>query len=281
MARYTADFVERGYNNRAAVPDHPRFLAQFASLSQAAIARLNPALDLRYGPGPKETLDLFLPPRDPRGTFAFFHGGYWRTLDKSDFSYVAAPFVAEGFAVAVANYDLCPAVTVAAIVEQARRAILWLVHEGPLHGAVVEPLVIGGHSAGGHLVAMMYSTDWKAHGLQRTPFVGGVTLSGVHDLEPLVLSTMNADLKLDEPEAQRLSPVNHAPETEAPLAIAVGAEETSEFLRQSQLLYDAWPRNHPPGMRAPLFVPRRHHFNVVLDYAEPDSDLTRATLALF
>ena len=278
---YTAEFVERGYNNRAAVPDHLKWLARFVELSESARVVLGPKLDLRYGPGPKETLDLFAPPGRARGTFLFLHGGYWRALDKSDFSFVATPFVAAGYAVAVANYDLCPEVSMATIVDECRRALLWLVREGPEHGVVAAPLVIGGHSAGGHLAAMLFATDWRIHGLARAPFCAGFSLSGVHVLEPLVLSTMNADLRLDESEARRMSPVYYEPQTDAPLLIAAGADETSEFLRQSQLMFDAWPANRPAGRQAPWLVADRNHFTVVLDYADPASALTRATLALF
>ena len=103
--------VERGYNNRAAVPDHPRFLAQYAALSQAARAKYAPQLDLRYGPNPREVLDLFVPAGTPRGTFVFIHGGYWRALDKDDFSFVAGPMRRRrAIAVAVIDYDLCPRV---------------------------------------------------------------------------------------------------------------------------------------------------------------------------
>lgn len=281
MPTYTAEFVERGYNNRAAVPEHPYWLLQFVERSKAAVAALAPQQNLRYGPGPQETLDLFVPQAPARGTLAFIHGGYWRGLDKADFAFVAPPFVAQGYAVAVLNYDLCPAVTVGQIVAECRRAIVWLAREGPRHGAPAAPLVVSGHSAGGHLVAMLYATDWRAHGLVAPPFVGGVTLSGVHDLEPLVLSTMNADLRLDNGEARSVSPVHFPAWSAAPLYVAAGADETSEFLRQSQLIFDAWPDNRPAGMAAPRFFPHRNHFTVVLDYAEPVSELTRATLALF
>ena len=280
VPQYTPEFVERGYNNRAAVPDHPRSLARYAELSQATVRAL-PKVDQRYGSAPRETLDLFLPPSSPRGTYVFIHGGYWRGLDKADFSFVAAPLVAQGYAVAVLNYDLCPSVTVAAIVDECRRAVLWLVREGPRHGAPASPLVVGGHSAGGHLVAMLFATDWRTHGLAEAPFRAGVSLSGVHDLEPLVLSTMNADLRLDCAEARAVSPVHFAPRTAAPLLIAAGADETTEFLRQSQLMFDAWPANRPAGRQAPWFIAERDHFTVVLDYAEPTSALTRATVALF
>lgn len=276
----TPEDVERGYNNRAAVPEHPEWLARWTALSDAAIETLRPARDVRYGTALNETLDLYVPRSAARGTLLFIHGGYWRALDKSDHGFVAPPFVDAGFAVAVINYDLCPAVSVATIVDQSRNALQWLVREGPSRGAPA-PIVIAGHSAGGHLTAMMYATDWRARGLASTPFAGGVSLSGVHDLTPLVQFSHNVDLRLDEAEARRLSPINCRPLAEAPLVTAVGADETSEFVRQTRLLWDAWPQRRPAGAQAPMEIPARHHYSVVLDYTDADSALTRATLALF
>ena len=276
----TADFVERGYNNRAAVADHPYWLAQYPELSAVTRARHRHLLDLRYGPGPLQTVDLFLPERMPGGTFVFIHGGYWRALDKADFHFVAGPLLEQGIAVAVANYDLCPAVSIAKIVDQCRQLMVWIARQGPRHGVPADNVVVGGHSAGGHLAAMMLATDWEALGLTRDPFVGGVTLSGVHDLKPLVLSSMNSDLRLTNAEAARISPVNHVSLSPAPMLVAVGGAETSEFIRQAQLLWDAWPENAQPAA-GPLIVAGRHHFNVVVDHADPESELTRATLALF
>ncbi|MGE5088647.1 MAG: alpha/beta hydrolase, partial [Candidatus Levyibacteriota bacterium] len=227
----------------------------------------------------KETLDLYLPAGPARGTFVFIHGGYWRTFDKADHGFVAPPFVAAGFAVAVINYDLCPGVTIATIVEECRHALRWIERYGPQHGAP-GPVVIGGHSAGGHLVAMMFATDWQAQGLARSPFAAGVALSGVFDLEPLVVASMNADLRLDVAEARRMSPVHLAAKVDVPLLVAVGADETSEFVRQSRLIHDAWPGNRPAGATGPLLIPDRHHFSVALDFADPGSDLARRTLAL-
>jgi arylformamidase len=277
---YTPEFVERGYNNRAAVPEHPRWLALFTESSAKTRATLAPKLDLRYGPGPKETLDLFVPASAARGTFLFLHGGYWRALDKRDFSFVATPFVAAGCAVAVANYDLCPDVSIATIVDECRRAVTWIVREGATHGANPDRIVVGGHSAGGHLSAMLFTTDWPALGLAGNPIAGGVSVSGVHDLAPMVLFSFNADFRLDEAEAARQSPVRLAPRSRAPLVLAVGADETSEFVRQTQILWDAWPANRPTGARAPILIPGRNHFSVIVDYADPASELTRTTLAL-
>jgi arylformamidase len=279
--KLTPEFVEHEYNNRARCPDHPKAMARWAELSAAARERLAPRRDLRYGPRPKETLDLFLPAGPVRGVFAFIHGGYWRALDKSDFSYVAVPFVERGVAVAVVNYDLCPQVSVATIVDECRTAVAWLAREGPAQGIGGAPLVVGGHSAGGHLAAMMLTVDWRAAGLASDPIAGAVSVSGVHDLTPMPRFSFNGDIRLDDEEARRLSPVNMKPRSRAPVLIAVGAAETSEFLRQARLLWDAWPANRPDGAAAPLFVPARDHFTVVLDYGDPGSALTRATLALF
>jgi len=275
----TDEAIEAGYNNRAAVPEHPRFVAEWLARSQEAIERYRPRRDLRYGPNPRETLDLYVPNGTPRGTFVFAHGGYWRAFGKDDFAFVAPVLVEQGFAVAVLDYDLCPDVTIATIVDECRRALLWVAREGARHGAG-GPVVIGGHSAGGHLAAMMCVTDWAALGASSAPFVGALTLSGVHDLAPMVRFSYNADLRLDEAEAARLSPINHPLRVKAPLLVVCGADETTEFLRQSQLIWDAWPASRRPAA-GPLFVPHRHHYSIVLDHADAESALTRATLALF
>ena len=276
----TPELVERGYNNRAAVADHQVWLDRYPELSAATRARHRHKTDLRYGPAPKETLDLFVPETAVRGTFVFIHGGYWRAFDKADFHFVADPLLAQGISVAVANYDLCPAVSIARIVDECRRMMVWIARDGRQHGVVADNVVVGGHSAGGHLAAMMFATNWDALGLAQDPLVGGVTLSGVHDLKPLVLASMNGDLHLTNAEAARVSPVNHASLTQAPLLVAVGGAETSEFIRQSQLIWDSWPDNCRPAA-GPLILAGKHHFSVVADHADPDSELTRATLALF
>jgi arylformamidase len=184
-------------------------------------------------------------------------------------------------AVAAINYDLCPAVTVAAIVEQCRRAVAWLAREGAKHGASAEPIAVAGTSAGGHLAAMLNATDPAALGIDARAFAGAVSISGVHDLTPLVLFSFNADLRLDVAEAKRLSPAFLTPRFAAPLQLAVGADETAEFLRQAWIQWDRWPRQRPPGTDAPLIVPGRDHFSVLADYVDPASALTRATLDLF
>jgi arylformamidase len=279
--QYTAEYVERGYNNRAAVADHPQWLARYPAMSAAAREALRPAQDLRYGEGPKEALDLFVPAAPARGTLVFIHGGYWRALDKSDFLFVAPPIVAAGLAVAVINYDLCPDVSIATIVDECRRAIGWILRDGAARGANAERIVVSGHSAGGHLAAMLLATPASAWGRPSHPIAGAVSISGVHDLRPLTLFSFNADFRLDDAEAARLSPILMRPATDAPIVAAVGADETGEFVRQASLLWDAWPSNRPQGSTGPMLIPQRNHFSVIADCADPESALVRATLALF
>src|SRR4030095_14726728 len=152
---------------------YPRVFEHYEKRPPAARADFSPQLDLRYGAGPKETLDLFVPAGPFAAVFVFFHGGYWRALDKSDFSFVAPPLLARGIAVAVVNYDLCPDVSIATIVDECRRAIAWLVSDGGGRGASAERIVVGGHSAGGHLAAMLLATDWAAAGVARNPNSAG------------------------------------------------------------------------------------------------------------
>jgi len=278
MSALPAEFVEREYNLRAAFPDHPQWFARWAADSEAARARLEGCLNLRYGSGPRQTVDLF-PAAQPRGALLFIHGGYWRELDKSDHAFVAPPLIAQDIGVAVINYDLCPDVSIARIVDECREGVAWLRREGTRYGVPAERLVVSGHSAGGHLAAMLVATDWSALG-SPSGLAGAVAISGVFDLEPLVQVSFNTDLKLDRSRARAVSPIHLRPRSSVPMLFAAGADETSEFIRQSWLLWERWPECHPPGQRGPLFIPERHHFSVISDLGDPGSELVRQTLAL-
>jgi arylformamidase len=280
MSSPAAAFAEREYNLRAAFPDHVEWFARWAADSERARASMRMTRDVRYGVGPKQTFDVF-PAREPRGALLFIHGGYWRALDKDDHSFVAMPFVAEGIGVAVVNYDLCPAISIAGIAEQCRQAVDWLVREGEAHGVPASRLVVVGHSAGGHLTAMMFATDWQARGTAADALVGGVSISGVFDLEPLVDVSFNSDLGLDVQSAREVSPIHLHPRVHVPLLLAAGANETSEFIRQSQNLWERWPRCRPSGRTGPLFVAGTHHFSVLTEFADPKSELFAATIAMF
>ena len=280
MTSSGAAFAEREYNLRAAFPDHLQWFARWADDSERSRASMRVVRDVRYGQGPKQTVDLF-PAEHPRGALLFIHGGYWRALDKDDHSFIAPSFVSEGVGVAVVNYDLCPAVRIAHIVEQCRQAVDWLTREGDSHGVPAQRLIVGGHSAGGHLTAMMLATDWKVRGTSADAIVGAVSISGVFDLEPLVDVSFNSDLGLDLQSAREVSPIHLDPRVDAPLLLAAGADETGEFIRQSRSLWQSWPRCRPAASDGPLLVPGKHHFSVLAEFADPQSELFAATMAMF
>jgi len=262
----------REYNNRELVPDHARFIARWQHASAEARASLGGYLDRRYGGAPGETIDLF-PARKGDGTCLFFiHGGYWRSLDKSDHSFIAPAWVEAGVSVAVVNYDLCPKVTMESIVRQMLRAARWLWLNAGDYGIDENRLFVSGHSAGGHLTAMMMAALWPIFDrrLPASLFKGGVAVSGIYDLRPIVdVPWLNADLKLDEAAARKLSPAFLPAATRAPVMTCVGADESSEFRRQNALLGERWK-----GVLAgDLVVPGAHHFSVIDGLGDPSSAL--------
>ena len=276
----TAAFVEREYNNRALVPDHPAYFARWERDSEFVRATLPCSLDLAYGPDPRHRLDFF-PAARARGTLVFIHGGYWRTLDKSMFSWLAAAWVAAGVNVAMPNYRFAPAVRIDDIVDDAIAAMNWLLGpasplgEGGSAGS--DRIVVSGHSAGGHLVAALFAAPRQSLRFDPARIAGGVPISGVFDFAPLKLFSFNADFRLDDAAVARLSLAGKPRSLGAPLVVAAGAAESSEFVRQSRLLADAWA----PQAHELLLLPGLHHFSVVDAFSERGQPLYERTLALF
>ena len=267
-----AAFYSREYNNRELVPDHSAYFKRWADDSARARAGLACHLDLRYGESPGETLDLFPSRRGNGSCLLFIHGGYWRALDKKDHSFLAPAWVDAGASVAVVNYDLCPAVSVEEIVRQMLRASRWLWLRAADYGMDRNRLYVSGHSAGGHLTAMMLAALWPAFDarLPRDLFKGGLAISGLYDLRPLVqVGWLNGDLRLDEASALKSSPAFLPAATRAPLMTCVGGDESSEFHRQNALLGERWR-----GVFAgDIPMPGKHHFSVLDALAEPSSAL--------
>ena len=268
--------LELQYNNRALVPEHPAIFERWRSASSAFRKHADADLDLRYGKADRQRLDLFRAPH-ARGTVVFIHGGYWRSLDKSDFSFVAAPFVARGLSVAAFNYRLCPTVSVLEIIADCRDALAWLLAEGPQHGIRVERIALTGHSAGGHLVSMLFATDWQHRGIDPSCIAGGAVLSGVSDLEPLLNCSMNEDLRLDATGARAVSPVHHRCRLSVPLYLAVGATESAAFREQTRQLQHAWPET----CQRVEEIASCNHFTIVDDFVRPDSQGMRFVSGLF
>jgi arylformamidase len=264
------------YNNRAAVPNHQKIFARWRTQSAATRENFGGEFSLAYGSHPLQTLDIF-PAKQNRGLVIFIHGGYWRSLDKDDFSFYAEPYLAKGISVASINYRLCPEVRVDSIVEDCCAAIEWLAENVSRYNIRFDRSVLIGHSAGAHLVAMLCATDWSARNLDPSGFLGGVLISGLYDLSPLLETSVNADTQLTDKTAKALSPVHLLPTLNMPLDVWVGGAETSEFICQSHLLPEAWSANC-----APLeIIAGANHFTIVDECAKSNSTCFQRSLRFF
>jgi arylformamidase len=265
-------FYSREYNNRALVPDNEKWVEQWMQGSARARATMTCHLDQRYGEAPGETMDIFPSRKGDGSCMMFIHGGYWRSRDKQDFSFLAPAWVGAGVSLAVVNYDLCPAVTVEEIVRQILRAGRWLWLHAEEYGMDEDRLYVSGHSAGGHLTAMMMAAVWPAFDprLPKDLFKGGLAISGIYDLRPMVqVDWLNPDLRLDEESAYKASPAFLPPATRAPVMTCVGGDESSEFKRQNALLRERWRG----AVAGDIAMPGTNHFSVLDGLATPASAL--------
>jgi arylformamidase len=231
----------------------------------------NADLDVRYGAGARNTLDLFRPAELARGLVVFVHGGYWRAFDKSYWTHLAAGPLACGWAVAIPSYTLAPEARIAEISQEIGAAISCAAElvEGPIR--------LTGHSAGGHLVCRMICGNAPLSKNVAERITKVVSISGVHDLRPLMRTELNVDLRIDVEEGRAESPVLLPPTENARLTCWVGADERPEFVRQNALLANVWT-----GLGADTDVVEdqgRHHFDVIDGLGEINSALTQALLA--
>jgi arylformamidase len=260
---------EKEYDTRGRVPEHPEIFARWASEAAAYRAAAQGAeFAIPYGRSPRQIIDLF-PVKDANAPLAMFiHGGWWRSLEPAMFSQKAAGANARGLTVAVAGYDLCPQVSIATIIEQMRAAVLflWRKHR--------KRVFVFGHSAGGHLAACLVATDWKAFASDAPADLvpAAYAISGVFDLAPLVHVSQNQDLRLDEAEARRVSPLYWKVPAGRSLDAVVGATESSEFLRHSREIAEGW------GSRGVATryeeIAGVNHFTVVDPLSDADSAMT-------
>ena len=264
-------FVEREYNARALVPEHPAHFARWERDSDFVRATLPCTLDLPYGPDPRHRVDWFPAAGKARGTLVFIHGGYWRSLDKSMFSWLAASYVPEGINVAMVNYRLCPAVRIDEIVDDVVAAMNWLMADRE-----TGPTVVSGHSAGGHLVGALFAAPASRLAFDPARIAGGVSLSGLFDFAPLPLYSLNSDFQLDAAAVARLNLYDKPTTVKAPLVVAAGGDESSEFQRQSRLIAERWS----PQVRSLLMLPGVNHFSIVDAFAERSQLLHDAVLEL-
>ena len=268
------------YNNRALVPQHGEHLRQWTQESARVRADHDCALDISFGDQSGETLDVFPAGQSGAPVLVFIHGGYWRALDKSDHSFIAPPFTAEGVCVVVPNYRLCPAVTIPEITIQMAWALAWTCRTIRTYGGDPNRITVAGHSAGGQLAAMMLACRWPHidESLPAALVRNALSISALHDLEPIMRTPfLQPDLRLTPEQVEQVSPARIEAPDHGKLYSVVGGDESAEYLRQNQLIRDRWGARRVPVCEA---IPGRNHFSVLDALVEPGHRVHQLALEL-
>jgi arylformamidase len=267
--------LDAQYNNRVRVPGHGDHIGRWAQASARVRERGQAHLDVPYGTHPRQRFDIFPARAALAPALVYIHGGYWHMLDKSSFSFPATTMAEAGVAFAAVGYPLAPEFGVGDIVESLRQALVWLWRNGAEYGVDRDSLSVAGHSAGGHLAAMMMVTDWSKRGsdIPEHPIKGGTAISGIYDLEPIRLSYLNDVLGLDEETVKRNSPIHNMAAAAGPLNLAVGGRESDEFHRQQRDIHGRWSGQGLPGRS--LDLPGHNHFSILDGLEDPTSELFR------
>lgn len=281
-------WLDSQYNNRAQVPEHASHFERWTRDSAAVRQSSHALLDVTYGQDVGETLDIF-PAEHPAGAapapvLVFIHGGYWRSLDKADHAFLAPAFVKQGACVVVPNYALCPAVTIPDIALQMVKALAWVHQHIAAFGGDPQRITVAGHSAGGHLAAMLLAGPGSAHQPDGSSVwvKNALSISGLYDLEPLRHTPFLADsLRLTPAQVEQASPALMPAPAVQPgrgvLYTVAGGDESSEFLRQNQLIQQAWGLQAVPVCEA---LPGLNHFSVLEALVQPGHRLHQLALEL-
>ena len=278
--RFTSEDFDAQYNLRAGRPDYEvTVIPGWTADSETARATSDCSLEIRYGKGEKQKLDVFRCGDAAAPTLVYFHGGYWQRGDKSIYSFIAPPFVAAGLNVVVVGYDLCPSVTITRISEEAREAMAHIWQNATDLGINRDRITVMGHSAGGHITQMMMATDWPAFSENLPPDLikAGIPVSPLSYLEPVRLTeALNAGIRMTPEEAEAESPMTrHPPVTDAPQLVVVGGAETDEFHRQARMYVEKYGTEvRPIGL---YIVPDVDHFDELNVLVDPTSPLFKHT----
>ena len=277
---YSRAELDAQYDNRSRVPEHVDLHAANLADGDAVLADFETRLDVSYGPSDEETLDIYLPENaGPNGGLpvnVFLHGGYWFSRHKNDFRFLARGMVPAGAVLVVVNYALVPSVDLDELVRQCRAAVAWTFDNADPFGGNGDCIHVSGHSAGSHLTAIMMATDWPrfGDGLPTDLVKSGFAISGIYDLEPIRLCFLQETLRFTPEDVSAFSPITHTPATGAPLTVAVGGDESEEFLRQSEVFSKAWSEKNIDCSL--MVLPGINHFTILSEFADPASGLTKA-----
>lgn len=264
--QYDQTALDRQYNNRQHVRDFATYLNRWELLSRQTEKKYPSIKDIAYGNTAHELMDIYPSFQPHSKTLIFIHGGYWQRLDKADFQFIAEAFRDYGVTTVLLNYPLAPNVSIDKIIASCRGAIHWLHNNVAAYNGEADQLYVAGHSAGGHLVAMMMADPKNPKDLIK----GACVISGLFNLIPIQLSDINQGMNMDMETAVRNSPVQLLPTTQCPLVVAVGNDETDEFLDQSRELFTCWKENTPIEF---LELKGLNHFSIVETMLDKHSPL--------
>ena len=261
----TQEEIDQEYNPRFIVENTDELIKSYFTESQRVLREYSNRSAVAYGPTLSETLDIFPAEKLCSPIHIFFHGGYWHSLTSRDFAFVAEGLVRNGITAVLVNYALCPSVSIDEIVRQSRAAAAWTYRNAEDFGGNPEQITVSGHSAGGHLTGMLLSTDWeKNYGLPPNLIKGFLPVSGLFDLKPFPFSWLQPKLLLSSEQVLRNSPVFLKPVYSPHVMVAVDADESHEFQRQSKN-YTIFLQKH--GVPAEyLSMPGKNHFNIIHDF---------------
>jgi arylformamidase len=273
----TQEELDAQYNLNAMLPEAAaRYEAFCWRESEGIRAILDHRLDVPFGPTLAEHVDVY-PAGENAPVLVYVHGGFWYLRTSKEFGFVARGPVSRGVATVVTNYDLCPRVTMDEIVRQTRAAVVWAYNNATSFGGDPARIHVAGHSAGGHLVAMLLATDWEGeYGLPVDIIKGATAISGLYDLTPFPYTFLQPKLQLGYVQVYRNSPIRHLPGASAPLLVAYGDNETDEFKRQSEEYLDAWRAGGLEAER--LILQGKNHYEVIDGFLDAESPLCSAIL---
>ena len=279
-AGYDRDALDVQYNNRQRFADYLDYFEKWTDWSTRTRERLTCRTDVPFGATDAEKFDVFPAAQPNAPVCMFIHGGYWQSLDKADFSFLAEGLVPNGVTLVVNNYGLCPNVTMDEITRQNRAAVAWIWENAADLGIDPNRIHVSGHSAGGHLVGMLMATDWPAFcaGAPANLIKSGCAISGLYDMEPIRLCYLNDVLAMDAAMSARNCPLKLTYPVATPMLITHGGLESQEYHRQTREMTALWERlGYPVDC---VVGEGLNHFSIVDEFAQPDSGLTRQQLNL-
>jgi arylformamidase len=278
---FRQDELEYQYNPRVSVPEFPELAKVRAAQARKVRETAKSWLNVPYGSGRREMLDIYAADQAGGPVLVYIHGGYWRSGSKEDNCNFVPTFTKRGATVVLVEYDLCPEVTVTDIVRQTRSAIAWVYKNIVRYGANPSKIFVAGHSAGGHLTAMALAHDWAKEGMPADLIKGAVATSGVYDLDMVMEISVQEQVRMTPEIATQNGPFHNPPHVKCPIVVAVGGAEPKGWQQMSED-YSNYCKQH--GMQVDYLIePDANHYTMsehLLDDARPVTQAMIKQMAL-